>query len=442
MHVARTGGGLALLAAVALLAACGRGGAAAGPGEGSAASCAALPPGGALAQARVAFVGVALPGPTARLGNRRLLISPARMRVRRYLKGTGPRIVRVQTGVFGDGAFGSEGIDPAPGERWIVYTRSERPPYATGVCDGSKRIARASRPDPPSFAAVASDGGLTSTVELRSAATGRVLKRIATFGESFTNNGLAVSPDRSEVYVTLIGRRHLRIERVAVADGRRTFVAAGEEPALSPNGRRLAYVAARPHRSQTLAVRDLRSGRTRTVDVGRLMDRSVDLFNGTVTWLRGGSDVVAIPGEIPIAAGGARPATGAADPTCASATCLIVVHTTGRRLRAHRVVLSREPNATMRFAGDGAHRGSLLLADSSAGPTTVDRVSLHGTRADVVRLLSLDITLPVAFSPSGARLLYLVGHSPPALWVARIGRGHLVHPHRLLRDARLGGVAW
>lgn len=45
-------------------------------------------------RAEVVFVGIAMRGPNA---NGRLL-SPARFWVVRYLKGTGPKVVRVQTG--------------------------------------------------------------------------------------------------------------------------------------------------------------------------------------------------------------------------------------------------------------------------------------------------------------------------------------------------------
>jgi hypothetical protein len=107
------------------------------------ASCAAVTQAEQFAGARLVFVGRMLPGPTARLGGRRVLGSPARVRVMHYLKGGGPRTVAVDTGVRIDsrGITGVEdGIEPQPGERWKIYTTSGRQPFATSTCAGSKRV--------------------------------------------------------------------------------------------------------------------------------------------------------------------------------------------------------------------------------------------------------------------------------------------------------------
>jgi hypothetical protein len=126
-----------------LVAGCGSAQVAATPARdttGVAASCAAVSPAEQFRMARRVFVGVMLPGPTAEAG---VLGSPARMRVERYLKGHGPRIVRVETALRiepGGVAGGSEGIFPKAGERWKIYTDSRRQPFATSVCGGSRRV--------------------------------------------------------------------------------------------------------------------------------------------------------------------------------------------------------------------------------------------------------------------------------------------------------------
>jgi hypothetical protein len=110
----------------------------------AAASCAGLSPAQQFAASRLVFVGVMLPGPTTTYAGHRVLGSPARMRVERYLKGHGPRIVRVQTGVTIESdaiGIGEDGIEPQAGERWKIYTQSRRQPFDTSICLGSARVA-------------------------------------------------------------------------------------------------------------------------------------------------------------------------------------------------------------------------------------------------------------------------------------------------------------
>ena len=93
------------------------------------------------AQAEVVFGGIFLRGPTTQ-GR---LLSPARFRVVRYLKGKGPRRVRVQTAVrkldSDTYEWMSEGIDPRAGERWRIYGfRTRNGVVRTSGCAGSGRL--------------------------------------------------------------------------------------------------------------------------------------------------------------------------------------------------------------------------------------------------------------------------------------------------------------
>lgn len=107
------------------------------------ASCVMATPAEQLKQARAVFDGTMLRGPVVVLGKTRFLSSPARARVSRYLKGTGPRVVRVQTGlraVRNEVIGNSEGIEPRAGERWRIYSDSARQPFATSICSGSRML--------------------------------------------------------------------------------------------------------------------------------------------------------------------------------------------------------------------------------------------------------------------------------------------------------------
>jgi hypothetical protein len=84
-----------------------------------------------------------LSGPTVGAGQGSVLTSPARVRVVRYLKGSGPAEVTVITAVTRDGSGvvgNGEGITPHAGERWMIYTTSRAMPYQTSVCGGSALV--------------------------------------------------------------------------------------------------------------------------------------------------------------------------------------------------------------------------------------------------------------------------------------------------------------
>jgi hypothetical protein len=93
-----------------------------------------------LASAAVAFVGIMLPGPDVNVGNGNTLTSPARVRVVRWLKGSGPPVVTVTTGVTRNSAGIAEnedGIMPKAGQHWVIYATSKKMPYQTSICSGS-----------------------------------------------------------------------------------------------------------------------------------------------------------------------------------------------------------------------------------------------------------------------------------------------------------------
>jgi hypothetical protein len=101
------------------------------------ASCIRLTPAQQRAQADVIFNGVALDNPTA--------TGIQRFRVTRYLKGRGPRIVRVNTGYIrrpdGTGSVTSVSIIVQRGERWRIFGQgSPKRVVRTSVCAGSRQI--------------------------------------------------------------------------------------------------------------------------------------------------------------------------------------------------------------------------------------------------------------------------------------------------------------
>ena len=110
---------------------------------GAAASCAALTVSQQFSEAALIFDGTMLTGPTVP-GTGGVLASPARMRVDHYVKGSGPSVVSVNSGVTAAGGAQSateDGIQPHAGEHWQILTSNTSQPYGTSLCAGSRPLS-------------------------------------------------------------------------------------------------------------------------------------------------------------------------------------------------------------------------------------------------------------------------------------------------------------
>ncbi|MDQ6804018.1 MAG: hypothetical protein M3065_03405 [Actinomycetota bacterium] len=313
---------------------------------------------------------------------------------------------------------------------------------------------------PRSFVWVGPFGaGGRQVVELRSPVTGRVRTVLGTFGQSFTNNGLALSPDGRDVYVTLIPQRkrwtNLLLERIAVSDKKRTLIARGEQPAVSPDSQLLAYTAGGRAGSQSVAVRDLASGTTRSINIAGLIGSGGDPLGASVTWLADGSNVAVVPAGVAYAVSGASHASKRPVAPChapVGSSCLVIVHVTpaGQALTARRFILPGV-HGIQTLSGDAAAPGSLLLAaDDAKNNAVIDKITPAGSTIRVQQLLSIPRGLAITFDPAGRHLLYLTNTIPlpntdittVTLWNATIASGHLIDRERLIRNPQLGAAAW
>ncbi len=84
-----------------------------------------------------------------------------------------------------------------------------------------------------------------------------------------------------------------------------------------------------------------------------------------------------------------------------------------------------------------------VIASSLVGDTCfLDAIGLSVPSPVASRVVAIPAAQVVALDPSGQRLLYIQGHSPPALWAATLGPGRLVGSRRLFRDNPVGEAAW
>ena len=297
----------------------------------------------------------------------------------------------------------------------------------------------------PELVAIAGHGS-ASRIELVSARTGRVAKVVAGGG---TGNGFALSPDAKDVYVVGSAGNALEVRRISVATGKLSVVAQGACPAVSPDGRYLAYATGGGF--SKVAVRDLRSGHVRVVDLRSLLGNGGNLLNqGQVTWLGDGNELIVVPGitaseEAATFTANTVAGTAGVDKVAPGRKSLIVVKLRPDGLAVRKIVVP-DPyqDPFLLVSGDLSQQRAVLIAKMGyAASGTITRVSLRGDgyKARVVAKLPRGL-MPITIAPHGDRILYLVGHS---LWVAAISGGSLTGKHRLVAGTSKFGLdqaAW
>ncbi|MFZ0664215.1 MAG: hypothetical protein WAM97_00555 [Acidimicrobiales bacterium] len=321
-----------------------------------------------------------------------------------------------------------------------------RPQHGVAVAlSSSSTIA-----DPPYFVYTTTNG----TVEFRSPTTGALVKILAHFGQALTGNGSSLSPNGSNDFVSLIGRKDLYTERIHTSTAAALFEVDGIEAAVSPSGKYLAYTPG-PDYSSTLSVKNLSAGSVSTINLESLLGKDMDLMNSTITWLGDGSQIVIMPSGVASATAHrdsvssvSLQSQSAKSDSCSASmartsVCLILVHFSASRsaLTAERVVVNGIGGVFNVISAAQSRPRTLALA-AWGEHTKVYWLTFSGTAVQVSHLVTMGMVLPVAFDALGTRLLYVVGHGPVYLWVTKFGAGHLVDAHKLLNSNDMSGATW
>jgi hypothetical protein len=297
-------------------------------------------------------------------------------------------------------------------------------------------------PDPADIAVTST----ANLIRVLTAAAGRIVKtlRMATEG-----NGFALAPDAKSMFV--VGPS-LTISQVVIATGEAKRIGTGAYPAVSPNSRYLAYAAGSAF--TTVAIRDLRTGRTRSINLMSLIGTDSSLLNqGGLTWLGDGTQILAVsePDAVPLVAKRGRPRgehTACGQQTSRRGLCTIVINLASRKLFAHQVYVPSvaHPENLELISGDLAAKESFFIAQPGRSASVVDKVRLGARTPRVRTVIALpEHSLAVAMAPDGDRVLYVPPSSPTSVWIATVRHGGLTRERRLLADGgrfEFNLVAW
>jgi hypothetical protein len=310
------------------------------------------------------------------------------------------------------------------------------------ACAGADRSPAA--PAPARFADSGGPGPDTP-IQLRSARTGRVLHTIADYGFDFTNNGIAYSPDGRYVYVTLIPSARSsdpRIERITVETGARRMIARGWEPALSPDGRELAYFSF-AHRSQTVVVMNLVTGRTLRLDVKPQLGDEQVLNEAPPAWFGNSSGFVVASGPPPVANVGRFTDSGTSHTSQPPPRfSLITVTASAVGLRARVIPQSgRSPQVLAPVSVGPGDRTVMATGLSTGNAAAIGEITFTTSGPHRCQLLTIPNALVLGFDPTGLRVIFLKGHNPPLPREATIVGGRLMSEHRLAGWGT-GALSW
>lgn len=307
-------------------------------------------------------------------------------------------------------------------------------PPAAGADRPTGVPAPAAIHDPPVIAVV------QQRLELIGAKAGRVRRRLvgAVGSVSLSPNGRQIYAERTNGHLD-----PFPIDRIPATGGPIQRVATGEQPAISPDGTRLAYEAGNGH---AVIVQALATGRRRTLNLASLIGPGASFNNtpNTLVWLSG-HQLVAIPPEDGTLT--STTTTTAPAGTCSalyaqSRQCAIVLDLKASH-PAHLVTLRLGKNFYLETAGPGPAAGQLLVGGLSYHAPNIERFAVTDTAARRTG----GVTVPgdplvVGFSPNGRHVLYLLGRGPVQLWVGRITPSKAEPTTELIGNARLGAISW
>lgn len=290
---------------------------------------------------------------------------------------------------------------------------------------------------PSTFVAATPDAtGVPGSVDVLSSADGRVRVRLARTYTLYTENGLIRSPDGSTVYfdrLPPIGEGQVEISSVRAVGGPVTDIAAGIDPALSPDGRYLSYEPPSPSGGTAVAVRDLATGATTTIDLTALLEGySIPVGTG-LAWL--GDNKLAVIADKNVGGASTCPGVvpcGTPAPAATELSRLVVINPEHTNPGSSAVTIDSPSGQNWRFVSSGPSPNSVVIYSSeqhNAAPPTGKLTQIDLTTAGHPRRTLADMPgelRPLSLNPSATQMLYQLG---TAVHTATIANGGLNDIH-------------
>jgi hypothetical protein len=328
----------------------------------------------------------------------------------------------------------------------LMVTRNALHSYASPT-----ELVRTAPPEPSLLAVAGSSlSGSANVIKLISVRDGKVVRQFPQ-PVAYGGSGLAFSPDSASVF---LATQEVRISAISAGSGKSVSLARGLYPAVSPDSKYLAYATGSA--MTRVAIRNLASGRTRSIDLAGQLGAGASLqsLGSTITWLGDGTQLIAVPA--PDAArlslspgGGARagPVNACGQQNSSRGLCVVVVDI-GRTLSAHQVFIrgTSAQDDYLLLGGDLTASRAFFIAQAQASPDVVARVTIgRGTAVarPVLRVPQHGVAL--AMAPDGDQVIYQPRSSRSTLWAGTVRHGRVTRPHLLLVGTRRFAfyqVAW
>lgn len=274
---------------------------------------------------------------------------------------------------------------------------------------------------------------LNSTLQLldRNGATVQDLGRI----RNQVDGGFAYSTSDDAIFMLQLQHRRIELIEISARTGRKVNVAPAFAFALSPDGRRVAYVT---EDGRGVGVKTLASDQASTWRPGHSLPSSEYLYGG-VAWLNSSS--VLIEPEP------AATRTSARSPSSRSSSSpWYVVRIRNAGIHGRPVHRPNLPDPQPVLSHDAAPPSG-VYAISRERTTTIDRLEVSGNRLRVHIAARVRVTLGMAVSPRGRRLIYVERHVKQGnqytdMDVCRLHRNRATQSRVLRHHLGVDQVAW